>query len=874
MLGRKLAPPKPGYSPLERPALLEKLLRLQTHRYVLLSAPAGYGKTSLMSKCHATLVAHKERAAWLTLDSSDNDPARLQLVLRAALARAFCQEEWDASEAIPAADESRCTVFIDDLHILTEESAGVLHKFIVETLDPPLRFVMGSRNSNLPQLRALRNKGKLVEIDRADLALSLAETRTYLEGQLESSASEMLVDSLYRQTQGWPAALQMACAALRQRGIASNVAMEGLLAQLASMAAFLTGEVFEPQSAALQKFLLAVAVVNRFSAPLAGHLAASHDSAALIEQFFDAGIPAQQLEAGWYQLHPLLAGHLRDLARKRNPGRFSANGRLAAAWLAADGRPIDAVETLLATGNAGDAVGRMEQLVRPLLADAQYAVVIRWCECLSVETVQSSAILCSTYAICLAICNCRDQAALWSSRCAEQAGTDGADALYAGAVQLIRLYELVARGTPEQLESAEPLLQEAVHAGAPFERGNFAHLLAYVHLALGNYAAAEKSILISKRVFREEKRLFGLANAHYLEAIGAAAQGMLKEALSHLETVSLLARGNQARTPPGYLFAMSGGFFAALYYELNDFDQAALWVERDRCASALSTASDSMLCAALVGFRLALLQGRKAQAFALMEMRLAVAREGGFPRVVHALELELARYAVVSDQPEKADAYRAQLLEHPGSLPTYRAIRPSEETEGAEIAQARLMLFLGLLRQGRALVDALLADAVVRKRKWREAKLRILRAIALEKEGNAAEATEEITSALELGACMGLVRTFLDEGPAFVGRLRAFANSRHHADLSPPAARYLAGLLKAAEAEPPDRKPLAGAVFSEQEAKVLALIAKGRTNKDVACALALSVNTVKWHLAHIYTKLGVHNRSQAIFIARQRGLMS
>jgi LuxR family maltose regulon positive regulatory protein len=257
-----------------------------------------------------------------------------------------------------------------------------------------------------------------------------------------------------------------------------------------------------------------------------------------------------------------------------------------------------------------------------------------------------------------------------------------------------------------------------------------------------------------------------------------------------------------------------------------------------------------------------------------METRQTLAKDCGFPRVAQAIEFELARYAVMSQQPEKAEAYRAQLLESAASLASPRYIRPSEDTEGAGIAQARLMLHLGLLSEGSALIAKLLADAITHRRKWREAKLRILKSIALHHQGKVVEESQEIGAALDLGASMGLVRTFLDEGDAFVARLRTHAEAIPRANQNTPVARYLASLLHAADAQALAKRPLAAASFSEQESKLLDLLARGRTNRDIATALELSVNTVKWHLAHIYAKLRVHNRSQAVFIARQRGLMS
>lgn len=69
------------------------------------------------------------------------------------------------------------------------------------------------------------------------------------------------------------------------------------------------------------------------------------------------------------------------------------------------------------------------------------------------------------------------------------------------------------------------------------------------------------------------------------------------------------------------------------------------------------------------------------------------------------------------------------------------------------------------------------------------------------------------------------------------------------------------------------RAPAPPAELSERERTVLALVARGSTNKEAAAALFISETTVKTHLAHIYTKLGVSDRASAVAAAYDRGLL-
>ena len=864
---KPIAPTLPELQ-IARPALLAKLAGLHADCHILIVSPAGFGKTTVMREFREKLEANDEKTAWLTLNSTDNDGRVLDARLRQAMS-AIVRENEEPDWGLTLESVQSCTLFLDNLHVLQGAVARELRASIAAIDCPNVRLVVGSRRGDASLREVFGMQHRVSEITADDLAFDSAQAKACVQSRLPTAAATTHFNALQRQTRGWPAVLQMACTALRH----STSADLRSAPEACAISMFLMHEVFEAQHPQMQALLLDIAAASQFSVALVEHLHRASDGTSWTEMLLNGSVPLQRMDAGWFCLHPLFAQEVMGLARARNGARFSSQGRRAAQWFAASGRPSEAVETLLNFGAHREAVQEMEKLTCKLLADAQFQKAIRWCESVPSELVEANPQLCSTYVVCLAYCNRREDLANWLPRCIAQSRKPGADAAYAGAVQLVQAYELLLRGRPEQLLRATPGLEKAAYTTAQFERGSFACVLAYCHLAASNYAGAEESILVAKRIFREEKRMLGLAIAHYLEAVSAAAQGRLRDAVGCLEVSRLLVRQKQSSAERACMDALTAGFAAALFYELDDLDRAADWA---RCGSAglyTPRSSDTLTSCTLVAYRMALHQGKSAEASLLMQQAMAAAQAHDFPRAAQAFALELARQPGAGALAEQAGKeIGAPLLAGRPAMRATSCIRPSEEIDGAGIAQVQLLLLEGRCDEARTWVDRMLADAVAQKRQWREGKLRVLRCVVLHRQDAIAEAAAEMELALALGAKTGSLRTFLDE-KEFMHHLRVFADGASALRLSDVASRHRNCLLSHVKNKVVTKgsATATSGVLSEQERKVLELVARGRTNKTAAELLQLSVNTIKWHLSHIYAKLGVHSRSAAVTAARERG---
>jgi LuxR family maltose regulon positive regulatory protein len=288
-----------------------------------------------------------------------------------------------------------------------------------------------------------------------------------------------------------------------------------------------------------------------------------------------------------------------------------------------------------------------------------------------------------------------------------------------------------------------------------------------------------------------------------------------------------------------------------------------------RGITVLSLPWDTLNSVLVIQARMTYLSAGAATARHWLEQELIKLGSAVPAQVRESLEAELARIAIQSGNQAQALGYAAFVLDRPWG-DHERSICPSQEIDGAGIAQARLMIAAGRLAEAIARLHTLLEHAQQSGRTWRAAKLGVLLAVALQRHGQPREAEAQLVRALQLGTHSGMVRLFLDEGSNVLDMLRQL-QSRPRTSLSVAEANHLDALLRIASPAIP--YPPAELKLTPVERKLLVLIAQGLSNREIATQLDISINTVKWHLAHIFQKIDVGNRGQAVFKARLAGLL-
>lgn len=397
LISTKIQPPALREALVERPRLLRLLDRAAAGKLAIVSSPAGFGKSTLLSQWAARAARGRGAVAWLSVDALDNEPARFLKYVTAALHRvdpaiaANAESLIDSSPITPV--DSILTTLVNDLakrpdpihlvfddaHLLVSTEIATFLNALVAYAPPSLHVVLATRGELPIELGSMKIKGYVVDLGDADLRFSLEETEEYVTSVSRLDLPVSAIVQLHHKTEGWPAGLQLAALAL-----AHEAAPEAFIAEFSGsqrdVATFLAHEVLARQPAEIQEFLLRTSVLERFCLPLLRAVCPDHDCAAALAHVEGSNLFLIALDSTgqWYRYHHLLSEFLRNLVRSWPEDRRAALHRAAAGWLVGNGHVSDAVGHALATGDNVFAASLVETCAMPLVMQGHIPRVTEW----------------------------------------------------------------------------------------------------------------------------------------------------------------------------------------------------------------------------------------------------------------------------------------------------------------------------------------------------------------------------------------------------------------------------------------------------------------------------------------------------------------
>lgn len=870
-VAQKLIPPLTAGTLMARPEVLARLAQASAYRIVLLRAPAGYGKTSVLRLLHASLAAADAPVAWLTLDHVDRDPARLLLSLRAAL----LGDDAEVDNPMPRLNATSVRhLFLDDVEHLDEGAIRLLLSMIVEVMPPDLRVYIASRGLHQVSVAHLKAKQMLLEMNLESLRFVPAETEIYLR-QAHLFLPDEHVRWLHQATEGWPAAIELLVLAWKR--IQGNAESLPDLHGTEDLSDYLAEEVLRAQPEDIQAFLIATAPLRSFCVELADTVRGSDDSRELIARVRLSGLPIQPIGEHWYRYHPLFAGHIVRHRIPSSAARAQVYAR-AAAWLAAHDRGLDGFDCYVKAGEHEAAADVLETLAETLLVRAQFPSVTRCCDQLPEALLRRRPHITRALLVALTYSPRHDDAQRWMEYFREQAALPGADPSYGDSLRAFEpVLAFLDGDITHGMELADRYWPQQQQARA-YERGVLASTCASAYLVRGMLPQAVQMLIEARRTCAESASVTTMAVVIYQQAYLDAMQGRFDAALEQMALVEQLLRQHSSTIPAAFLYRYSAGLFLMILYECNRIEEVAERMKFARGVAGIGLPWDTVSGVQVTQARLMVLQSGATVAKRWLESEIMRARKQTPPQVRTALESELSRLVVLGGNRASIAGYAALLNSSEAGGPDGMAnaalpawIFSSQEIDGAGIAQARLAIASGRTQAAQVRLRQLLKQADDAGRRWRAVKLRVLLALAAAREGDAPEALARMALALEQGAQCGMVRSFLDEGEGVL-RLLEQLRTTAPAPLSSVAATHLNTLLASgAAAQGAGQPPLAELTAAERS--LLELVAQGQSNREVAASLGLSINTVKWHMAQIFSKFGVANRVQAVNLARQAGLL-
>ena len=935
LLKTKLYVPPVRPDLVSRPHLLARLndgLR-QGHKLTLLSAPAGFGKTTLLSEWVAG-CGPRARVAWVSLDEGDNDATQFWSYAISALQTlepAIGQTALGALQASQAQpppleplltslvndvttlelDDRPYILVLDDYHVLKTEAIHESLDYLLNHLPPVLRLVIASREDPPLALSLLRGRGQLNEIRAADLRFTPAETAKFLNAVmgLELSASD--IAALEERTEGWVVGLQMAVLSLRgQTDPEAHDFVSAFTGDDRYVADYLLDQVLRRQSPHIQRFLVWTSILDRLCGPLCDAVMASQgispgapfvDSEQVLGYLERTGLFVIPLDnrRHWYRYHHLFADLLRSRLQAMSGLLAPAEGEsvevaalhlCASAWYEGEGLIAEAMDHALAAADYVRAADLIQRHYKETFWLGEFALTLKWLEALPEALIRSRPFLCLIHSI-LSLYTSADRAEQWLEAAeaawkAQDRPLDGFESppsandrkVLAANVLDIRANIAAVRGaSPHEIIDLTLQAIEMVPEYMPSLGASMFQRLGWCYLNLGDEGAAERAFLKSSRLGEIAGHHGNTVRAARGRAIIAWRHGCLHDAATicrdALESVvEPLERAGRRLPMAGDLYILLG----QILLEWVELEGAESMLVKGVELAELTVRSGDLLDGYHALANLRCMERDFEGAFAWMdraERTCTWAREG-----VRALWARIwlwrARAEVDHYHLDLALAWaRGRDLENPADNDwELQSLAQAYIAGHRAYGKPDLTLLHSVLDEKLRLAEATdTADQVIQ--------ILVLKVLARQAMGQMDQAMVLLERALALAAPLGFVLVFLRHGAPMEALLREAAARGISAAY---VGRLLSALTRGARDQEPKTTPAARPLphrplqtsllepLSKRELEVLQLLASSLTGPEIAAELFVSVGTFRTHTKNIYAKLGVHSRMEAV--ERARGL--
>lgn len=882
----KLAVPPLRARPVARQRLFHKLDAGLESGFVLVSAPAGYGKSTLLN---AWLRRLQCPSVWLSLDDGDNDPVRFLTYLAAAVrkvdpsASAILE---GALSAQPRPDsESLLTPFInqleqltepfvmvlDDYHVIQDEEINRLVQYLLEHRPPAFNVVIATRADPPLPLARLRARSQVAEVRQADLCFTVEEAADFLSRTMGLKVSFDNTARVTAHTEGWIAGLQMAALSMQNVGDVSGF-VAAFTGRHSSVFDYLMEEILARQTPEMRRFLLDTSILDQLTAPLCDALVkddparVSRPSAAMLEELERANLFIIRLdhERRWYRYHTLFAELLRGYLQRNEADRLQRLHARASAWFEAQALVPDAIHHALASGDGERVVELGSANVFALLEQNELSTVSRRLE--SLGDTQGRA-----------------RSWLWISRAWLAAYTGR----LASAEGLLATAESDAESFSQHLD--QHALRghcAAIRAFTAWIGGRHAEAAQMATAALAQLAESDArtrcltATVLGLTLRDPEQRLGAYEQALvYAERIGAShltffahgcwaydlvLRGRLSEALEFSGASLRLAQSaNLHQTLPSlsYLFTT----MALVFWQRNQLDEA---LEAARTSVTLGRRwqqADALHFAYTILGDILFALGQAGEAFDILHQARQLARPTSRWFEGITLNQEIEWYLAQNNAAAAAHCLAAARIDPEIDAGQYVSLLDSQSVAQVSLAQGRYDRAL-------AVISTTLKRLDDRQDIYHAVRLQVWQAWAYHGSGDKARALAVLEETLALTAPEGYVRHFFVPGGALIPLLHELRKAGKHPSYID---RLLAAFGQKGQSAAPESQPDRRLVeaLSAREVEVLNLLAQGCSDKRIAASLVIARETVHKHLKNIYGKLGVHSRTEAVACARELGLL-
>lgn len=896
ILATKLYIPPPRNKVVLRARLINRLNEGLSGKLTLISAPAGFGKTTLVSEW---LAASNRSVGWLSLDEGDNDPTRFLMYFVTALQKVTADlgkgllSEIQSPQPPPTETiltallnemsgiADPFTLVLDDYHVLDSNPIDKALTFLIEHSPPQMHLVIATREDPQLPLARLRARGQLSELRAIDLRFTASEAAAFLKQVMGLHLSLDDIDALEARTEGWVAGLQLAALSLQGQQDVSLFIRE-FAGDHRYIVDYLVEEVLQRQPEDVRRFLLQTAILDRLNGPLCDAVTGQAGGSARLEILMRGNFFVVPLDENrhWFRYHHLFADVLLAHLMAEQPDQVAALHLRASQWYEDRDLVTDAIRHALAAGDFERTAILIEQTLSVIVRNRQEVMLLGWLRALPVEIVRDRPVLTVYFAGTL-LQNGQIEGVEEKLRFAEQWMEADAKSGHSRQKPMV-VDEAELRSVPASIAMYRSALALAsgdadgtIHyARQVFDlaseddvlrRASASGLLGLAYWMRGDLENAGHAYIDSMTGLLRLGHLSDVAGLSIGLASVQITQGRLREAMNTYDRALKGVTSNGSTTLRGAGDMHVG--MSELYRERNDLNTASHHVQQSQVLGELVGLPQNRYRQRVAMARIMEAQGDFDGAITLLDDAERVYANDLFPNVRPIAALKARIWTAQGNLSKALDWARDQRLSVEDDLNYLR--------EFEHITLARVMLAQQMLdRSDRTasevtgFLERLLHTATQGGRTGSIIEILILLALSHQTQGNPDTALGAIERALMLAEPEDYVRIFVDEGPA----MAALLEKALQRGITPHYARQLLRTFGNVTDRTPVKQNLIEPL-SDRELEVLRLLETDLDGPELARELTVSLNTLRTHTKNIYTKLGVNSRRAAVRRAEELGLL-
>lgn len=896
-LATKLYLPPVRQTLVDRPQLLEQLNEGLKGKLTIISAPAGFGKTSLMTAWRAQ---SEMLLAWYSLDEEDNEPTRFADYLIGALQtvdKKLGEEAAGLLQMSPvpplkvilsslineiSEHEIEFVLAFDDYHVIHTPEIHEGLSFFIERLPPHAHALITTRSDPSFPLSRLRARGELKELRAADLRFDQSEATTFLNGVMNLELTDSDVAALEGRTEGWITGLQLSALSLQGRENKSDF-VKTFAGNDRFILDYLLEEVLHLQPAQVQDFLLQTSVLNRFNGELCNALTANNHGHETLEYLNRSNlflIPLDNKNT-WFRYHHLFADLLRFKLNQKQADAAPELQTKASLWCEENDLFDEAIGYALAAKDWERAINLLEPIAFNLIAAAKFERINRWIEALPEAVLKMRPMLCYWYVPVLLYKDEFDKAEEYL-QVIETFENEEMRQRLASAVQSSRCYVAIGRGHKARALELSNQAFELLTPNDVIQNAVATHTKVAYSLLEGDAKSSEQIIVEALPAYKRANHfLFETWAKSYL-SFTRAAQGRLNEGAQEFKNVIQFAKEFIPNRPEPLIAVY--GFLADIHREWNDMETARAYLD-EAITLIQQTGRESFIVLVVEGLKSIVsvceVCGETKQAESLIEAGLNRMKKYSneiSSRQTRALEalihLRRGNLSFINSWVETCGLSAND--------------KPNYETELEHLTFSRWLMATEKAEKALPLLQLLRSSAEEGSRQRIVIETLVLQAMAHKAAGNENKAVKTLQEALKLGKPENFIRSFTDEGEEVNSLLQTILKQQGKTweTESPQMLNYVLTLIKSfGETTIQKLTPTAPTQseelpwwyqndpLSEREIEVISLVAQGLSNQQIGDKLFIAAGTVKRHINNIYSKLDVHSRVQAIELTRKFGLI-